>query len=116
VLKQLRIHERKPDKKERALLAKEPERDPAMHIVIDCWFDLDTCRPTYESPIPWTAIVEWVRAHRLDRQWLQTLSGLIRHLDISRLDRIASERRTKEKARDARNQDQGRSRKQRAGR
>ncbi len=49
------------------------------------------------GPIPWTAIIEWTRMHGMDREPALLLADVIRYLDVDRMERIASERRTQAK-------------------
>jgi len=79
-----------------------------MRRCIDCWYDLDSCRrvePMCTGPIPFTAILEWARLHRLDREWTVLLVDVIRYLDIMRSERVMSEitaERARQKARSKR--------------
>jgi hypothetical protein len=74
--------------------------DTAASVVLACWHDLDTCRVVsgeYVGPIPWTAIVEWARMLELELDVTLALADAIRIVDADRMERIASEKRTKQK-------------------
>lgn len=70
-----------------------------MSFVIECWSDLESCRPLGPmgaGPIPWTAIVEWCRFQRAGRDLTMLVADAIRYLDAQRADRITSEIRQSE--------------------
>lgn len=90
----MRIHGREANAKERALLDQQPDVDLAMQRCIDCWDDLDSCRQAIGAvtgAIPFPAILEWSRLHRLDRAWILLLVDVIGTLDTERAERIAAE-------------------------
>jgi len=69
-----------------------------MALCLECWHDLDSCRLlgfAGAGPIPWTAITEWCRWQGVDRELTLVLLDVIRHLDVARSERIASEAETK---------------------
>ena len=43
-----------------------PEAYPWLLHVLKAYVDLSTCRPTFESRIPWTAVYEYVKIHNLE--------------------------------------------------
>lgn len=81
------------------MLDREPPRDAALTIAIECWFDLDSERPSgmdEAGAIPYRAIRAWVRDQGLDREWLLVLADVIRHNDVIRAERIEAERKAAE--------------------
>lgn len=108
ILFQLREKDREPKPgTERDTLAAEPERDMAMSLCIECWQALSSERTprlhalvgkggamaikTTEGPIPFTAVLDWARFNRLDRELTDIVVEVVRMLDADRADRIASE-------------------------
>jgi hypothetical protein len=88
----MRLHKRGPSSSERRILDARPEIDDCAEDILRCWHDLESCRAIgmVVGPIPWTAVIEWARLHRLDRRATMLLADVIRYLDAKRADRERS--------------------------
>lgn len=88
----MRLHKRSATREEQRILDVRPELDDCAEDILRCWHDLESCRPMglVVGPIPWTAIIEWARLHRWDREATVLLADVIRYLDTQRVARERS--------------------------
>lgn len=63
-----------------------------MDACLRAWHDLSTCRQVgmSQGPIPFTAMLEWARFYRLDREATLLVWAVVRRLDRDHLERVAS--------------------------
>jgi hypothetical protein len=92
-VRQLRLKKREPSRTEQDILDEQPEHDEAMAMCVEAWHDLHSERPLGMAGaglIPWRAMLEWARFHRLDREATKVVITVLRKLDHDRAEREAS--------------------------
>ena len=75
-----------------------PEDEAGDEFYLSAFYTLSTCRPYGLSgggPIPWTAIIEYARYLKLERDLWQLLEIVVRTIDISWLNWQAEEMKSR---------------------
>lgn len=91
--RQLRISKRPASREEQRILDERPDLGPAHSIVLMCWRDLESERPSGFSgagPIPWSRVMEWSRVRGAGEREALVIAEAVRFLDVRRSEQIAS--------------------------
>jgi hypothetical protein len=83
----------------------EPEYDPTVHLYVQAWHDLGSCRQIgmAAGPIPFTAVLDWTSFRGWDQEATQLLWRVVRHLDSERAEKLENERTVEEMRSKAKN-------------